>query len=305
MDFLIKPCSFLCIIFFTYFLKKVGVLKKEYAMIVLKILMNVTLPATVVTVFGSFQRNVSLCSLVVLGLCVSLGPFLLMYLLTRKMDKGKSAYYMICSSGFNIGCYGLPIIQAFYGATGAMISILFDIGNAIMMTSGNFAFTTALLKTEEEKIKVSTLFKKFFSSVPVDTYLILFVACMAGFRVPAIVVEFVSPIAAANAFLAMFMLGLLFEPGTKLEHWIHAIRVLLFRYGIGIAVAILCFCFFPFSLEIRKILVLLLLCPIGAMAPGFVEKCGGDGRLAAFTNSLSTVVSLILMTALVGIFERM
>ena len=304
LDFLLKPCSFLFIIFFTYFLKKIGLFKKELSLIVLKILMNITLPATVVTVFATFERDFSLCLLILLGLGAALGPYLLMYFLTRKLDKGTRACYMISGSGFNIGCYGLPIIQAFYGSVGGIISILFDIGNSIMMTSGNYAFTVALLNTEEkrDKIHIGEVAKKFFQSVSVDTYLLLLILALLGIRIPQVVADFVNPIASANAFLAMFMLGLLFSPPSKKQDWKHMIRILVFRYAIMACLSVLCFLFLPFSLEIRRIVVLLLLCPIGSMAPAFVEKCHGDGELAAFTNSVSTTISLIVMTVLAGYF---
>lgn len=304
MDFLIKPCSFLFIILFAYFLKRVKIFQKEHALLFLKVIMYVTLPATVVTVFETFQREYALGSIIVLGLGMSVIPFFLLYFSTRKMKQEQRVYYMICCSGSNVGCYGLPIIQAFYGGVGALICVLYDIGNAIMMTSGNYAFTAVLLKTEAEAVTIRAVVKKFFSSVPVCAYLILFVLGMAGIKLPTVVHTFVEPIASANAFLAMFMLGLLLEPCTKLVQWKQAGIVLAIRYGIGIGAAIVCYHCLPLSAEIRQIVVLLLLCPIGSMAPGFVEQCHGDGELAAFTNSVSTVVSLVLMTVLTMIFKQ-
>lgn len=305
MDFLIRPCSFLFIIFFTYFLKRAGLFKKELSLIVLKIIMNCTLPCVIISAFGSFERDIRLCWLVVLGLCASLGPYLLMYLITPKMDKRNRVYYMICVSGFNIGCYGMPIINAFYGAVGSIVTAMFDIGNSIMMTSGNYAFTSILLKTDGDNVQVrfSDLVKRFFSSVPVCVYLIMFIISMFGLHIPDPVTDFISPLANANAFLSMFMLGLLFTPPRKKSDWKSTFQILAFRYAILVAVAIVMFHVLPFSLEARRVVVLLLLCPIGSMAPAFIEQCHGDGELAAFTNSISTVSSLVVMTVLAGVFN--
>lgn len=241
MDFLIKPCSFLFIIFLTYFLKRAGLFKKELSLIVLKILMNCTLPAVVITAFANFERDISMCLLIVLGLAASLGPYLLMYLLTPKMEKGRRVYYMISASGFNVGCYGMPIISAFYGAVGSVVCAMFDIGNSVMMTSGNYAFTSILLKTDgtDVNIRFSDLLKRFFSSVPIDTYLIMFVISMCGVKVPQQVIDFISPLASANAFLAMFMLGLLFTPPRRKSDWKSTLYILAFRYAILVTVSVI------------------------------------------------------------------
>ncbi len=302
MSFLIKPISFLFIIFLTYFLKRVGVFRKEHAMIVMNIIMFVTLPATAVTAFADFNQDLSLLFIVLIGLGGSLGSYFLMFLFTRKMDKGRRSYYVISVSGYNVGCYGLPLIQAFYGATGTIVSIVFDIGNGLMMASGNFALTSTLLKTEGEDSQVSVreLVKRFFCSVPVDVYLILLVLGIFGIAIPQGVVEFISPIAAANAYLAMFMLGLLFTLPRERSDWKGTFHILAFRFGVSGGLAAVLFFLLPFSLEVRQVVVLLLLCPIGSMSPGFIERCHGDGELASFTNSMSTIASLIVMTILAG-----
>lgn len=303
MSFLIRPCSFLFIIFFTYFLKRAGLFKKELSLIVLKIIMNCTLPCVVVSAFSAFERDLSLCLLVALGLGASLGPYFLMYVLTPKMEKATRVNYMVCVSGFNIGCYGMPIINAFYGAAGSVACAMFDIGNSIMMTSGNYAFTSILLKTDGDNVRVrfADLLKRFFSSVPICVYLIMFIISICDVHIPEPVIDFISPLANANAFLSMFMLGLLFTPPRRKSDWGITVRILAFRFAIMAVLAVIMFHVLPFSLEIRRIVVLLLLCPIGAMAPAFIERCHGDGELAAFTNSVSTVASLIIMTVLVGI----
>lgn len=306
MAFLLKPLSFLFIIFFTYFLKKQGIFKKEYALIVLAIIMNMTLPATIITVFSTFERDFSLLWLAVIGLAVSVIPFFGAWFFTRRKTKEERAYYMICISGSNIGCYGLPVIQAFYGTFGALVCIMLDIGNAMMMTSGNYAFTSLMLHTDGdgERVTAGAVIKRFFSSVPVDCYIILFLLSVCNVRIPQVVLDFVSPLAAANAFLAMFMLGLLFSPGRDGTYIHYTAIIVPIRYAIMAAAAFLCYRFLPFDLEVRQVLCVLLFCPIGAFAPAFIEKCHGDGEMAAFTNSVSTILSLIIMTTLTAVFQH-
>ncbi len=303
MSFLLQPISFLFIIFLSYFLKRIGVFKKEHSMILLNIFLDVTLPAVAITAFSSFDGEYSLFLLILIGLLVAMCSYFLMFLFTIKMKKEKRIYYMISVSGLDVGSFGIPVINAFYGNLGAIICVVYDIGNCLMLTSGNYAFTTALLKTEGDdvKVRVGDVLKRFFSSVPTDVYLVLIVLSLFGIYIPQGVVDFINPLASANAFVVMFMLGLLFTLPRNKSDWKGALLVLAFRLGVNGALAVLLFFILPFSLEIRQIVVLMLLCPVGAMSPGFIERCHGDGELAAFTNSLSIIVSLVLMSVLAGV----
>ncbi len=305
MDFLIKPCAFLFIIFFTYFLKRAGLFHKDLALVVMKIIMNITLPAVAISAFVGFEGELALFWIVLIGLASALGSYMLMFFLTRKMKKEDRVYYIICASGFNAGCYGMPIISAFFGSIGTVIAALFDIGNCVMMASGNYAFTSVLLNTDGSGTKLTgkDLLKRFFSSVPTDVYLVLLVLSVLHISLPEVIGTFLGPMANANAFLSMFMLGLLFTPPRQKSDWKSTFYILVFRLGIMSVVAFGLFHLLPYSLEVRRILVLLLLCPIGSMSPGFIERCHGDGELAAFTNSVSTIASLIIMTVLAGLFQ--
>ncbi len=305
MQFLLKPLAFIFIIFFTCFLKSRGLFKKELALIVLKIIMNLTLPASVITAFASFEGRFSLLLLSVVGLVVTIGPYFATYVLTKKKAKEERVYYMINMSGFNIGCYGLPVVQSFYGEFGALLCIMFDLGNSVMMSSGNYAFTSLLLHTDEDGTRVTAgaVLKRLFSSVPLDCYVILTILSLCGFSVPRIAVDFIAPLANANAFLSMFMLGLLFSPKPNAVYLRHTAQILAARYLLMTAAAFLCYHILPLDIEVRRILCVLLFCPIGSFAPAFIEKCHGDGEMAAFTNSVSIIFSLVIMTSLTIFFQ--
>ena len=365
MDFLIKPCSFLFIIILTYLLKRAGLFHKDLSKIVMKIVLNVTLPAAAISAFTDPGRDLSMLLLVILGFGGAVGSYFLMFLLSSEKITCRLRYvarerlhrtiscprrigslsepcelseqacraaahpresfcytgkrrelscitkkedrilYLIGVSGFNIGCYGMPVINAFFGSIGTITSIMFDIGNSAMMIGGNYAFTSILLHTDgtKEQIRVPDLLKRFFSSAAMVTYMVLLVFCIIGISIPQQVADFISPLASANAFLSMFMLGLLFTLPRKKADWKGMAVVLAFRFAVAAALSFAMFHILPFSLEVRRIVILLLFCPMGSMSPGFIARCGGDGELASFTNSMSTLASLVVMSALAGYFS--
>ncbi|MCG8195713.1 AEC family transporter, partial [Brenneria goodwinii] len=68
VDVLIKAFSFVFVIIIGYLLKQRGVLQRSDSIALSKIMMNITLPAAVITGFASFQFDHSLLILVALGL---------------------------------------------------------------------------------------------------------------------------------------------------------------------------------------------------------------------------------------------
>lgn len=300
-----KPIGFLFIMFVAYAMKRIGLAQKEHAMFLLKILTNVTIPAVAITAFAGLERNLSFLWLTLIGLIATLGPYTCMMFTSKKRSRVDRVTDSISVSGYNVGCYGIPLIQGIYGVSSAAYCIMFDVGNAIMVLGGNTSITSTLLPIdgEETHISIGAIAKKFFKSFSLDVYLVLLILYICNIRIPEAIPTFIAPIANANAFIAMFMLGLLFTPPKNKGQWRRACRIVIFRNVISVIIAVGCFFLLPLPLDVRRILILLLLCPIGAMSPGFIEQCHGDGELAAFINTVSTITSLIIMTLLVGYFQ--
>lgn len=57
----------------------------------------------------------------------------------------------------------------------------------------------------------------------------------------------------------------------------------------------------PFDFALKKALVVVIFSPIGALPLAFTDKLGGDAELASFVNSISIVLSMIIMTILMVI----
>ena len=73
---LFKALSFLAIIFLGYFLKRKGFFSENDKNIITKIALNITLPASIISSFVSFEKNNSLFILVFMGLVIGIFMFL-------------------------------------------------------------------------------------------------------------------------------------------------------------------------------------------------------------------------------------
>lgn len=297
---LLKAFSFVLIILLGYGLKKLVFKDPACYRILAFVLLNVTLPATVIHAFGHFQRDTSLLLVILFGFLCALIPMLIVYLASYRLPTEKRAFSMINVTGFNIGAFSLPFIQNFFGQEGTIVACLFDIGNAFMVTGGSFAFTSTFLHTNPaEKQTVGTLLKKFICSVPFDTYMLMLFVVIFNIPVPDTIMTLLEPVANANPFVAMLLVGMMFEFRTRADKYRTMCSVIGLRLLFGAACSVLLYFFLPFSLEIRQVLAVVAFAPVSSIAPIYTVRCRSNGALSSLTLSVSILLALVIMTGLV------
>ena len=297
MEFLLKPLSFSFCIFLGYILRRIGFFSKDDYKVITKIMMNITLPATVVYTFRNFSSSENLILLAVAGLVCSFIPLIIGYLIPEK-DKYIHAYVMLNIGGYSIGTFSLPIIIALFGPSAAIVTIFFDIGNAIMMTGGAYTLTQSLLKLDGERTTLKTIMKTFLKSAPFDTYMLMLIFFVTKIPLPQFVFTFAEPIANANVFIAMFMLGMMFEFSSDKTKMQKVVKVLMLRQFIAIIYALIFYNVPFFAPDIQRLLAIIAFSPVGALSAIYTERISGDGSLSSFTISVSIIIGLIEMTLL-------
>lgn len=299
MSHIVKPLSYVLVIVLGYLLKRVGFLGKTDHQVLSRIMLNVTLPCAIIQGFSGFERDAQLFLIVGIGFLCAFLPMLLMYLSTRGVDTRLRAYRMLNIGGYNIGCFSLPLVQAFFGSAGVVAACMFDTGNAVMMTGGSYAMTSTLLKTGgETREGVKDVLLKFLRSAPFDTYMMLFALTALNVEIPQIVFDLTQPAGNANGFIAMLMIGLMFEPAGEKALVRETAREMACRYAFAALSAACCYFLTPFDLIVRQTLAVLCFAPLSSLAPIYTERCHSDTALAGFTNSVSIAVSLVCMMAL-------
>lgn len=299
MDYIFKPMSYVLVIMLGYLLKRAGFFGKDDHRLMGKIMVNITLPCTIIQAFDGFERDAKMFIIVGIGFICAFMPILLMYLTTGRVEKRLRAYRMLNIGGYNIGCFSLPLVQAFFGNTGVVAACMFDTGNAIMMTGGAYAMTSTLLRTGgEERESVGDVLLKFVKSLPFDAYMMMILLAALGVKIPSVVFTLTRPAGQANAFVAMLMIGMMFEPAGDRALLRETARELVWRYLFAAASAALVFFCTPFELVVRQTLCIVCFAPLSSLAPIYTDRCHSDTALASFTNSVSIAASLIVMLAL-------
>lgn len=299
MSYLTRPMSYVLVILLGYALKRAGFFGREDHRLLSKIMINITLPCAVVQAFDGFVREGQMFLIVGIGFLCAFLPMAIMYLCTRGVNTRTRAYRMLNIGGYNIGCFSLPLVQAFFGSAGVVAACMFDTGNAVMMTGGSYAMTSTLLKTGgEERESMGQILLKFLKSAPFDTYMVMIALAAVGISLPDAVFALVSPAAQANGFVAMLMIGMMFEPAGDPCLLKETARELLWRYAFAAVFALAIYFLTPFDVVVRQTLCVICFAPLSSLAPIYTDRCHSDVALAGFTNSASIAVSLVAMMAL-------
>ena len=139
---LLKASAYVFVIALGYILKRLRFFKPDDYKLILKITLNITMPAAVITNFAAFEFDFSLLFAVLLALGSNVLLWGLGYLFSMKKGRDVRVLYTINFPGYNIGAFTMPFVQGFLGPVGVVTTCLFDAGNAIMCTGGSYALTS-------------------------------------------------------------------------------------------------------------------------------------------------------------------
>lgn len=299
VDVLTRAGCFVAIIFLGFILKKIGLFHDKDFSVLSNVVLKITLPGAIITNFANKELDPSMFALTLLGILCGAIYIILGFLLNLKNSKDQRALEILNLPGYNIGCFALPFVQSFLGPIGVIATCLFDIGNGFICLGT--AFSIAVMVKDGGKFSLKRVTRTLLKSIPFILYVIMPILCLAHISIPTAITSFAGIVGNANAFMAMFMVGVGFKLSANKTQLGKIIKVLAVRFGVA-AIFALCFYFLlPFSPEIRKTLVLLVFSPIGAAVPAFTSEMKGDVGLSSAINSLSIVCSIMMIVTLLAI----
>lgn len=295
VNVLVRAAAFILIILTGYLLKKKRFFRPEDFYLVSRIVVNITLPCAIISNFSRISMENSLLFMCVLGFAANVFMVGLGYAANLPKDKEEKVFGMVNLSGYNIGNFTLPFVQSFLGPVGFAATSLFDAGNAVMCTGVTYT-AASMVKGQGERPTVLRVVKSLVSSLPFDAYLVMTLLAICHITLPEVVISYTGTVGSANAFLALLMIGIGFELRLEKSNLAKLMKILLLRYGAGTVMAVLAYHLLPFGLEVRQAVALIALGPVSSVAPAFTGKLGGDVELSSAVNSLSIVISIVMIT---------
>lgn len=281
-------------IFLGYLMKRIGLLSKADGGMLSVIIVNLTLPATVIVSLASVVVSGTLFFLLIMGIIMNVLVILIGGRVSKKRPVLDQKFQMYSMSGYNIGNFSLPFIQGFYPLAVPFL-LMFDIGNSVMLTGGTTLLIDKVVGSKEEttlkKILLSLL-----KSAPFTVYMVMLLLRIVQIELPIELLGILEMIAKANGFLSMFMIGLYFELRLP-KKALHLVKeVLAWRYLCGVVFALLFAFVIPLDPLLRIVLVVLSVAPMPTFSVINSVKAGMSEETVGFTSSASILISLVLMT---------
>jgi len=150
---------FIFIIFLGFILKKFNFYEKSDYKIITKTVINIIMPAVIITSFSKLEKDSSLFLLIFLGIICNLIMLLFGYIFSKNKDDKIKSLFMLNLQGYNIGSFALPFVQNMLGPLGVVAVCMFDIGNSILCTGGSYAITSSVIQSNTENFSPKAFFK--------------------------------------------------------------------------------------------------------------------------------------------------
>lgn len=298
---LLKAGCFLFLIALGYTLKRIGFFGPQDYKIPVKIVLNITMPCSVLVSFASYKPDLSLLLVVGLGFGMNCLLLLVGYLVSRKYPRSTRAVWLNCVPSYNIGAFAMPFVQSFLSPASLVGTCLFDMGNALMCNGTTFAISKNILDGTKG-LNLKRIGKTLMTSVPFLAYMILLLITLLNIPIPQQLVTFVTPMANANAFLAMLMVGMMLDLRIPKAIFKEVAGMVIIRFCASVTASLAFFFLLPLSLPIRQALAVTVFAPVGMVSTALVPSAGGDPAVAACTNSVSILICIPSILTLLTIF---
>lgn len=295
-DILVRAGCFVAIIIIGFCLRRIGFFKEGDFSVLSRIVIKITLPASIIYSFSGKNFDPALLSLALVGLGSGIIYMIIAYLLNMRASKEQQSFEVLNTAGLNIGAFTMPFAQCFFGPIGIITTSLCDVGNAMISLGG--AYSVASMIKDKKGFSLKRLGLNLIKSFPFDCYVVMTILVLLHISLPTPVISCAEIIANGNAFLAMLMLGVGFQLSGNKSQIHQIVRILSVRYIVSIMLALVCYFLLPFTLEVRQALVILVFSPLPTAVPGFTDELKGDVGLSSALNSISMIISIVCIVAL-------
>ncbi len=298
---LFKAFAFLLMIFLGFLCKNRGVLKPEDSQVIMKIIINITLPCAMMSGFREFQLQTSLAFAIALGFGFNLVLIAAAWFASLRRDGDIRALYLLNVPTYNIGNFVLPFILSFFPSSAVLCLSMFDAGNNPIGAGIVYSIASSA-SGGSNRLSLKDILYKLFHSPPFLSYFIMMLIYLPGFRLPDGFFDLCNMLGQGNVFLAMFTLGLIFELHLPKEDTGIVLRILALRYALCIAASLAVFFLTPFDLIIRQTLVMCLMGPITTLSVAYGISCGCRQSMVAAVSSLSMLISFVALMGLMFVW---
>lgn len=279
--------------------KHLKMMSKEDAPILLKFVLNISLPALTIIAINNVRVSVDMLLIPLFAMLVVLVMYGISNLSQKglKMPKTMFGSFLVGTMIMNTA-YALPFFSAAFGDEGLARASLFDIGNTFMIFTFTY-FNAIKYGDNPHTDKIQWI--KFLRLAPLWAMLIAFLVKLSGLAVPELGLNFLSLVGLPTTPLVMIALGLYFEP--KLKNLGKAFIAIFIRMGIGLGIGYLLALIFGLQGLTRTTVIVCSALPIGFNTLIFANLENMDREFAATMVSFSIIIALLYLPLLIYLFS--
>ena len=277
-----------------YLLKRTGLVSEKDGAVLTRVLLNVTLPALVVSTFSAMHFEPSLMALPAICLAYGIVMGALGLFVFRRQERADRGLLAMLVPGFNIALFAYPLVEAILGKEALIYLGMFDVGVAFV------GFVIAYLigyyfSPGTTSLDYGGMARMLLRSVPFMAYIVSLLISVSGLHYPGVVVDLAKSLARANMPLALLLLGIYLNFRLSGGSMANVAKVLGLRYGLGLAVGISLYFSLPFNQLFRDIVLVSLILPPPLMMIAFAVEFSYDYRLVGIILNIANVTSYLLL----------
>ena len=286
-----------------YLLKRINFIKSADSQVLSTLVLNVTLPSLVIVNLNSANLDLSFSILPIMMLIYGILAKVIMVALFRKYDNHVKGSVGMMAASLNIGLFAYPLVETIWPKNGMIYFGMADIGGAIIMFGVTY-FVGSYYSEGSDQFNFKFLGKKLISSVPLVTYIVMFILNMANIHLPKASIDFFTIISKANMPLSMILLGIMLSFRIEKQFLPIAVKYLIVHYGLGCIAGLLVHFSLPTSDDmIKTTLLITWLLPVGvAIIPYSIQFKYKTLPLVGMVTNISIVISIIIIYIYQAIF---
>lgn len=286
-----------------YLLKRINFIKSADSQVLSTLVLNVTLPSLVIVNLNSANLDLSFSILPIMMLIYGILAKVIMVALFRKYDNHVKGSVGMMAASLNIGLFAYPLVETIWPENGMIYFGMADIGGAIIMFGVTY-FVGSYYSEGSDQFNFKFLGKKLISSVPLVTYIVMFILNVANIHLPKASIDFFNIISKANMPLSMILLGIMLSFRIEKQFLPIAVKYLIVHYGLGCIAGLLVHFFLPTSDDmIKTTLLITWLLPVGvAIIPYSIQFKYKTLPLVGMVTNISIVISIIIIYIYQAIF---
>lgn len=286
-----------------YLLKRINFIKSADSQVLSTLVLNVTLPSLVIVNLNSANLDLSFSILPIMMLIYGILAKVIIVALFRKYDNHVKGSVGMMAASLNIGLFAYPLVETIWPENGMIYFGMADIGGAIIMFGVTY-FVGSYYSEGSDQFNFKFLGKKLISSIPLVTYIVMFILNMANIHLPKASIDFFTIISKANMPLSMILLGIMLSFRIEKQFLPIAVKYLIVHYGLGCIAGLLVHFFLPTSDDmIKTTLLITWLLPVGvAIIPYSIQFKYKTLPLVGMVTNISIVISIIIIYIYQAIF---